>query len=50
MPFGWMENKNKKQKLYYRVKENWFKEFLYRLKILKPKYLEMSDRIEEFKL
>lgn len=50
MPFWWLENEKKKPKLYYRVKGNWFKELLYKLKILKPKYVEMSNKIEEFKL
>lgn len=28
--------------LYFREKENWFKELLYKLKILKPKYREIG--------
>ena len=49
MPFWWLEKK-KKTKLYCREKENWFKELLHKLKILKPKYVEMPNKIEEFKL
>lgn len=29
-------------KLYFRKKESWFKELLYKIKILKPKYKELS--------
>lgn len=28
--------------IYFRKQENWFKELLYKLKILKPKYKELS--------
>ena len=27
--------------LYFRKRENWFKELLYKMKILKPKYKEL---------
>ena len=33
--------------LYFRNKENWFKELLYKIKILKPKYKELS-KVKEF--
>lgn len=33
--------------LYFRKKENWFKELLYKIKILKPKYKELS-KVKEF--
>lgn len=36
------ENKNTGE-LYFRVKENWFKELLIRLKILKPKYKKLGE-------
>lgn len=32
--------------LYFREKENWFKELLYKIKILKPKYKELGKIIE----
>lgn len=35
--------------LYFRKKENWFKELLYKLKILKPKYKKMG-KIKERKV
>lgn len=28
--------------LYFRKRENWFKELLYKIKILKPKYKELG--------
>ena len=36
-------------KLYFRKKESWFKELLYKLKILKPKYKEVG-KIQEIKI
>ena len=30
--------------LYFRNKENWFKELLYKIKILKPKYKELGKK------
>lgn len=36
-------------KLYFREKESWFKELLYKLKILKPKYKEVG-KIQEIKI
>ena len=33
--------------LYFRNKENWFKELLYKIKILKPKYKELGKLIEK---
>lgn len=38
-----------KSKLYFRKKESWFKELLYKLKILKPKYKEVG-KIQEIKI
>lgn len=35
--------------LYFRGKENWFKELLYKFKILKPKYKEIG-RVKEMKV
>ena len=32
--------------LYFRKKENWFKELLYKIKILKPKYKELGNIME----
>lgn len=32
--------------LYFRNKENWFKELLYKIKILKPKYKKLGKIIE----
>lgn len=32
--------------LYFRKRENWFKELLYKMKILKPKYKELGKIIE----
>lgn len=32
--------------LYFRKKENWFKELLYKIKILKPKYKELGKIME----
>lgn len=37
-------------KLYFRKKENWFKELLYKMKILKPKYKEIIGKIQEIKI
>lgn len=36
-------------KLYFRKKESWFKELLYKIKILKPKYKEVG-KIQEIKI
>lgn len=36
-------------KLYFRKKESWFKELLYKMKILKPKYKEVG-KIQEIKI
>ena len=36
-------------KLYFRKRENWFKELLYKIKILKPKYKEVG-KIQEIKI
>lgn len=36
-------------KLYFREKENWFKELLYKMKILKPKYKELG-KIQEMNI
>ena len=33
-------------KLYFRKKESWFKELLYKIKILKPKYKELGKIME----
>lgn len=33
--------------LYFRNKENWFKELLYKIKILKPKYKKLGKLIEK---
>ena len=35
--------------LYFRKKESWFKELLYKLKILKPKYKEVG-KIKEINI
>ena len=32
--------------LYFRNKENWFKELLYKIKILKPKYKKLRKIVE----
>ena len=32
--------------LYFRKRENWFKELLYKMKILKPKYKELGKIME----
>lgn len=32
--------------LYFRNKENWFKELLYKIKILKPKYKKLGKIME----
>lgn len=32
--------------LYFRKRENWFKELLYKIKILKPKYKELGKIME----
>lgn len=42
-----MEEKINQENLYYRKKENWFKELLYKIKILKPKYKELGKLIEK---
>ena len=34
-----MGEESKLSKLYFRKRENWFKELLYKIKILKPKYI-----------
>lgn len=36
-------------KLYFRKKESWFKELLYKLKILKPKYKKLG-KIQEINI
>lgn len=36
-------------KLYFRKKENWFKELLYKMKILKPKYKKLG-KIQEINI
>lgn len=36
-------------KLYFRERENWFKELLYKMKILKPKYKELG-KIQEMNI
>lgn len=36
-------------KLYFRKKESWFKELLYKLKILKPKYKKLG-KIKEINI
>jgi len=33
------------KKLYYKPKENWFKELLYKLRILKPKLQEIEVKV-----
>ena len=38
---------DEKSKLYFRKRENWFKELLYKIKILKPKYKELGKIIEK---
>lgn len=35
--------------LYFRKRENWFKELLYKMKILKPKYKELG-KIKEINI
>ena len=37
---------DEKSKLYFRKRENWFKELLYKIKILKPKYKELGKIME----
>ena len=44
-----MEEKNNQGNLYFKKKENWFKELLYKLKILKPKYKKIG-KIKEIKV
>lgn len=41
-----MGKKNNQENLYFRKKENWFKELLYKIKILKPKYKELGKIME----
>ncbi len=43
-----MEEKINQKNLYFRENENWFKELLYKLKILKPKYKKLG-KIKEIK-
>ena len=38
---------DEKSKLYFSKRENWFKELLYKIKILKPKYKELGKIIEK---
>lgn len=42
-----MGEESKLSKLYFRKRENWFKELLYKIKILKPKYKELG-KVKEF--
>lgn len=44
-----MGEESKQSKLYFRKRENWFKELLYKIKILKPKYKEVG-KIQEIKI
>ena len=41
-----MKKRINQENLYFREKGNWFKELLYRIKILKPKYKELGKIIE----
>lgn len=43
-----MEEKINQKNLYFRKNENWFKELIYKLKILKPKYKKLG-KIKEIK-
>lgn len=45
-----MGEESKLSKLYFRKRENWFKELLYKIKILKPKYKELGKIIETKKI
>ena len=36
------DNNNQKATLYFRQKENWFKEFLIKIKLIKPKYKKLE--------
>lgn len=44
-----MGEESKLSKLYFRKRENWFKELLYKIKILKPKYKELG-KIKEINI
>lgn len=41
------EESKQSKLLYFRKRENWFKELLYKIKILKPKYKELG-KVKEF--
>ena len=36
------DNNNQKATFYFRKKENWFKEFLIKIKLMKPKYKKLE--------
>lgn len=40
------EESKQSKLLYFRKRENWFKELLYKIKILKPKYKELGQIME----
>lgn len=43
------EESKQSKLLYFRKRENWFKELLYKIKILKPKYKELGQ-IHRYKI